>query len=227
MYFQLIFALDRVKVLAPQHPEWKDKEPFASLLKGDIRGALAGGERAMLEIVMGTHAGMTTAEFEQIVKDWIATAKHPRFKRPYTECVYQPMLELLAYLRATASRPSSFPAAASSSCGRGRKRSMAFRPNRWLAAASRRNSSSATASRAGPSAGGGLHRRQGGKARRHQRAHRPSAHRRVWQLGRRPADAGMDASRPRRRLMLLVHHDDAYANSPTEPIPRSARSPTR
>jgi hypothetical protein len=100
MYFQLLFALDRVKALAPQHPEWKGKEPFASLLKGDVKGALAGGERAMLEIVMTTHAGMTTAEFEQIVKDWLASAKHPRFKRPYTECVYKPMLELLAYLRA-------------------------------------------------------------------------------------------------------------------------------
>ncbi len=100
MYFQLLFALDRVKALAPQHPEWKTKEPFAALLKGDVKGALAGGERAMLEIVMATHAGMTTAEFEQTVKDWITTAKHPKFKRPYTECVYQPMLELLAYLRA-------------------------------------------------------------------------------------------------------------------------------
>jgi hypothetical protein len=100
MYFQLLFALDRVKALAPQHPEWKTKEPFASLLKGDLKAALAGGERAMLEIIIVTHAGMTTAEFEQIVKDWIATAKHPKFKRPYTECVYQPMIELLAYLRA-------------------------------------------------------------------------------------------------------------------------------
>jgi phosphoglycolate phosphatase-like HAD superfamily hydrolase len=100
LYFQLLFALDRVKALAPQHPEWKTKEPFASLLKGDVKGALAGGERAMVEIIMVTHAGMTTAEFEQIVKDWIVTAKHPKFKRPYTECVYQPMVELLAYLRA-------------------------------------------------------------------------------------------------------------------------------
>jgi phosphoglycolate phosphatase-like HAD superfamily hydrolase len=100
MYFQFLFALDRVKALAPQHPEWKTKEPFASLLKGDVKGALAGGERAMLEIIIVTHAGMTTAEFEQIVKEWIATAKHPKFKRPYTECVYQPMIELLAYLRA-------------------------------------------------------------------------------------------------------------------------------
>src|SRR6266481_5303260 len=71
MYFQLLFALDRVKALAPQHPEWKTKEPFASLLKGDLKGALTGGEHALLEIIMATHAGMTTAEFEQIVKDWI------------------------------------------------------------------------------------------------------------------------------------------------------------
>lgn len=99
MYSQLFFALDRVKELAPQHPEWKTKEPFASLLKGDVKGALAGGEHAILEIVMATHAGMTTEEFEAIVTKWNAAAKHPRFKRPFTECVYQPMLELLAYLR--------------------------------------------------------------------------------------------------------------------------------
>jgi hypothetical protein len=100
MYFQLFFALDRVKTLAPQHPEWKTKEPFASLLKGDVKGALAGGEHAILEIIVATHAGMTTAEFEKIVTDWIATAQHPKFKRPFSECVYQPMIELLAYLRA-------------------------------------------------------------------------------------------------------------------------------
>ena len=100
MYFQLIFALDRVKALAPQHPEWKTQEPFASLLKGDLKAALAGGERAMLEIVMATHAGMTTNEFEQIVKEWAATARHPKTGRLYTEMVYQPMLELLDYLRA-------------------------------------------------------------------------------------------------------------------------------
>jgi hypothetical protein len=100
MYFQLLFALDRVKALAPQHPEWKEKEPFASLLNGDVKGALAGGEAAIGQIVMTTHAGMTTEEFDQIVNEWIATAKHPITRRPYTEMVYQPMLELLAYLRA-------------------------------------------------------------------------------------------------------------------------------
>ena len=100
IYFQLAFALDRVRALAPMHPEWKDKEPFASLLKGDLKGALAGGEAAIFEIVTVTHSGMTTVEFEQIVHDWISTAKHPVTKRLYSEMVYQPMLELLAYLRA-------------------------------------------------------------------------------------------------------------------------------
>ena len=97
---QLYFALDRVKALAPRHPEWKTKEPFASLLKGDLKTALAGGDKAILELFMATHTGMTTVEFEQIVKDWIATAKHPKTGKRFTEMVYQPMLELLAYLRA-------------------------------------------------------------------------------------------------------------------------------
>jgi len=101
MYFQLAFALDRVKALAPQHPEWKEKEPFASLLKGDLKGVLAGGEKALVEIVMATHAGMTTEEFEKTVREWIATAKHPRTGRRYNEMTYQPMVELLRYLRAS------------------------------------------------------------------------------------------------------------------------------
>jgi haloacid dehalogenase-like hydrolase len=100
MYFQFAFALDRVKALAPQHPEWKDQEPFKSLLAGDLKGVFAAGEPAIVQLMMVSHAGMTTTEFAQIVKDWIATAKHPRFNRPYTECIYQPMVELLAYMRA-------------------------------------------------------------------------------------------------------------------------------
>lgn len=100
LYFQFLFALDRVKALAPEHPEWKDKEPFASLLKGETKAALAGGEKAVLEIVMATHAGITTEEFEGVVRDWLATARHPTTRRPYTQMVYQPMLEVLSYLRA-------------------------------------------------------------------------------------------------------------------------------
>ncbi len=97
---QLYFAIDRVKELAPQHPEWNDKEPFASILKGNLKTAAAGGERAIVELMMATHTGNTTEEFEQIVKNWIATAKHPKTGKLYTEMVYQPMLELLTYLRA-------------------------------------------------------------------------------------------------------------------------------
>lgn len=100
MYFQFLFACDRVKALAPQHPEWKETEPFASLLRGDANAALAGGEKAIADIVMATHADMTTEEFEIIVREWIASARHPVSGRPYTEMVYQPMLDLLEYLRA-------------------------------------------------------------------------------------------------------------------------------
>lgn len=100
MYFQAFFVFDRVKALAPQHPEWPDKEPFASILKGDLKTALAGGEHAVAALLGATHAGMTTEEFEKIVTDWIATAKHPKTGKPFTEMVFQPMLELLIYLRA-------------------------------------------------------------------------------------------------------------------------------
>jgi phosphoglycolate phosphatase-like HAD superfamily hydrolase len=100
LYFQAIFIFDRIKALAPQHPEWKEKEPFSSVLKGDTKAALAGGEHALLEMAMATHAGMTTEEFEKSVTDWLATARHPQTGKLYTEMVYQPMLELLQYLRA-------------------------------------------------------------------------------------------------------------------------------
>lgn len=99
MYFQAFFIFDRIKQLAPQNPEWKTQEPFASVLKGDVKSALAGGEHALIEMAMATHAGMTTGEFKKIVTDWIATAKHPKTGRLFTEMVYQPMIELLAYLR--------------------------------------------------------------------------------------------------------------------------------
>lgn len=99
-YSQIFFAFDRIKTLAPQHPEWKEKEPFASVLKGDMKGVAASGEKGLLEIVAATHVGMSTEEFEKIVEDWITTAKHPKTGKLYTEMVYQPMLELLAYLRA-------------------------------------------------------------------------------------------------------------------------------
>src|SRR5262245_34065584 len=100
IFFQALFAFDRMRQLAPQHPEWKTREPFASVLRGDEKSALAGGMHALVEMTMAAHAGTTTEEFATIVRDWIATARHPKTGKLYTEMVYQPMLELLAYLRA-------------------------------------------------------------------------------------------------------------------------------
>jgi phosphoserine phosphatase len=100
IYIQLAFALDRIKALAPQHPGWKEEQPFKAVLDNDMKALGAAGEKGLVELVMASHAGMSTAEFEKIVTDWFETAKHPRFKRRYTELAYQPMLEVLEYLRA-------------------------------------------------------------------------------------------------------------------------------
>jgi phosphoglycolate phosphatase-like HAD superfamily hydrolase len=99
-YFQLAFVLDRMKVLALQHPEWKDNLLYSAVLRDDLKAVAAAGERGLLELAMITHAGMTTEEFSKIVEDWITNARHPKFNRCYTEVIFQPMLELLAYLRA-------------------------------------------------------------------------------------------------------------------------------
>jgi phosphoserine phosphatase len=100
MYTQILFAFERVKKLAPQHPEWKTKQPFKALLAGDMKTVGASGAKGVMEILMATHSGMTAEEFEQEASNWLATAKHPKFDRLYSECIYQPQLELLAYLRA-------------------------------------------------------------------------------------------------------------------------------
>jgi phosphoglycolate phosphatase-like HAD superfamily hydrolase len=100
LYFQFAFALDQIKVLAPQHPEWKNEQPFKALLEGDMNTALAGGEKALFEIVMATHSGITTEEFDNTVIDWMTTATHPKTGKHYNEMIFQPMLELLSYLRA-------------------------------------------------------------------------------------------------------------------------------
>ncbi|HEY2895447.1 MAG TPA: HAD family hydrolase [Pirellulales bacterium] len=98
-YVQALFLIDRVRALANEHPEWKTKQPYEALLKNDMKAAVSGGEQGIADIISATHAGMTTDQFERIVTDWLATARHPRFKRPFTACVYQPMLELLTHLR--------------------------------------------------------------------------------------------------------------------------------
>lgn len=100
LYFQAIFAIDRVRAMAPQHPEWKTREPFASILKGDVQGALSGGVPAVMELIMATHADMTADEFVEVASNWMETARHPTTGMKYNEMVFQPMLELLDYLRA-------------------------------------------------------------------------------------------------------------------------------
>jgi phosphoglycolate phosphatase-like HAD superfamily hydrolase len=100
MYVQMVFAFDRVKALVPQHPEWKEKQPFKAALEGDMKTLLASGEEGLIELMVATHTGMTTDEFAEIVKKWLATAKNPKTKRLYTEMVFQPMIELMAYMRA-------------------------------------------------------------------------------------------------------------------------------
>jgi phosphoglycolate phosphatase-like HAD superfamily hydrolase len=99
-YNQAAFAFDRIKAMAPQHPEWKTTQPFKAVLDKDVKALAASGEKGLLQIIAATHTGMTVEEFSRIVLDWTATARHPRFNRPYTQMIYQPMLELLAYLRA-------------------------------------------------------------------------------------------------------------------------------
>ncbi|MGV7213509.1 HAD family hydrolase [Bradyrhizobium sp. UFLA05-112] len=99
VYFQLAFALDRIKAMMPQHPEWKDMQPFKAAIEDDAKGLEAAGEKGLLEIVAVSHAEMTTDAFSGTVADWLATARHPRFNQPYDKLVYQPQLELLAYLR--------------------------------------------------------------------------------------------------------------------------------
>lgn len=99
-YVQLLFALDQVRRMTPEHPDWKERDPFKAILAGDMKDAIAGGNKALLEVLAATHAGMTTEQFADDVMHWLATAHHPTLRRPYNRCVYQPMIELLAYLRA-------------------------------------------------------------------------------------------------------------------------------
>ena len=198
MYFQLLFAIDRVKALASQHPEWKTTQPFQAVLEGDMKALAAAGEKGLVELVMATHAGMTTEEFEKIVTDWVASAKHPIAKRPYTDLVYQPMLELLNYLRA-----NEFKTYIVSGGGIEFMRPWVERVYGIPARASRGQQHQAEVPDGGGQAGSGsagggrFHRRQGRQARRHPEIHRAPADRRFRKFRRRPADAPMDDSRRR------------------------------
>jgi phosphoglycolate phosphatase-like HAD superfamily hydrolase len=198
MYFQAFYIFDRIKQLAPQHPEWKDKEPFASVLKGDLKAALAGGEKALLEMTMATHAGMTTEEFDKSVGDWLATAKHPTTGKPYTQMVYQPMLELLAHLRANGFKTfivsgggidflrvfaeKSYGVPPEQVVGSSIKAKYELRDGKPVIVKTSRTQ---------------LHRRQVRQTRRHPPAHRPPPDFRRRKFRRRFPNARMDHRRPR------------------------------
>jgi hypothetical protein len=147
IYTQLAFALDRLKAMAPLHPEWKETQPFKAALEGDMKTLGVLGDHGTAELVMATHADMTSEEFQKIVTDWFATARDARFRRPYTELSYQPMIELLTYLRANGFKTFIVSGAALSSCGRGPSGSMVCRRSRSWARRSRPSSRCATAGR--------------------------------------------------------------------------------
>ena len=223
MPVQLYFALDRVKALAPQHPEWKDKEPFASLLKGDVKTALAGGDRAVLDLMMATHAGMTAGEFEQIVKDWIATAKHPTTGRLYTDMVYQPMLEVLSYLRANGFKTFIVSGGGIEFMRPWTERVYGIPPEQVVGSSVKtkfemRDGKPVLVAAAGAE----LQRRQSRQARRHPRARRPPADRRVRELRGRSADAGVHAGRKRGAVRAARPARRRGARVRLRPGPRAA-----
>ena len=201
-YIQAIFALDQVKALAARHPDWKVLEPFKYVLE-DNRDALAAmGEKGMLEIITATHSGLTTEEFRQVVLDWLATARHPRFKRPYTDLVFQPMLELLAFLRANQFKTFIVSGGGVEFMRAWTDRAYGIPPEQVVGSSGAHQIRAAGARQARPDKGtqGRVHRRWTGQGRGHQPLHRAASHLRLRQFRRRSADAGMDGGRCRRTL---------------------------
>ena len=193
MYTQLAFVLDRVKALAPMHPEWQDTQPFKAVLEGDMKTLAAAGEHGMAELAMATHAGMTTEEFQKIVTDWFATARHPRWKRPYTELSYQPMIELLAYLRANGFKTYIVSGGGVEFMRPWTERVYGVPPEQVVGSSIKTKFQMRDGQAGAFSFGGGeFHRRRSRQAGRHQRVRRPPPDRGVRQLRWRSANAAMD-----------------------------------
>ncbi len=201
VYFQFAFAIDRVKAQAAQHPEWKDREPFKSVLAGDMAGLASTGQKGLLEIVAATHAGQTTDDFRKTVEDWIATARHPRFNRPYVELVYQPMLELLAFLRANQFRTFIVSGGGVEFMRPWTEKTYGIPPEQVVGSSGvvkfeLRDGKTVLIKE--PQ--GRIHRRRSWQAGWHQPLHRPPAGAGLRQLRRRPADAAVYRRRHRRAL---------------------------
>ena len=200
MYFQGMFVNDRIKALAADNPDWASTMPFKAVLDGDMAALGAAGEKGLVELLAATHAGMTNEEFEAIVKDWIATARHPRFDRPYTDLVFQPMLEVLDYLRA-----NDFQTWIVSGGGIDFMRPWTepvYGIPPWQVIGSQIEVDLQRQGRPAalrPRARGLLRRRQGGQAGRHPPPHRPRAGDRLRQLRRRLPDARVRHRRRRPR----------------------------
>ena len=202
MYVQGLFLIDRVKALAPQHPEWKTKEPFASLLKGDMEGVAEAGEKGLMEMLAATHTGMTTEEFSKTVSDWIATARHPKTGKLYTEMVYQPMLELLAYLRANGFKTFIVSGGGIEFMRPWTERVYGIPPEQVIGSSVKlkfemRDSKPVLIKLSAIDLVDDER-----QARRHPGSHRSSPHRRVRQLRRRPANAAMGHCRQRTALRI-------------------------
>ena len=192
MYNQFVFAIDEVKAKANEHPEWKDKEPFKSVLAGDMKAVGAMGEKGTLEIVAATHSGMTTDQFNDTVKQWLETAKHPRFKVPYTDLVYQPMLELLAYLRANGFKTFIVSGGGVEFMRNFAEKSYGIPPEQVIGSSGQTEYQVWDAeSDPGEAAQGLVRRRWARQTGGHQHLHRTSADLRLRQLRRRQGDAGM------------------------------------
>ena len=140
IYVQIAFTIDRIKILAPQNPQWKTQQPFKAVLENDIQAIKAGGQKSLFELIAATHAGMSTEAFQAIVSEWLKTARHPITNRPYTEMIYQPMIELLAYLKTMGIPTTSCLVAVPSLCDHGPRRPMAFHRSGLLVAPSNPNS---------------------------------------------------------------------------------------
>ncbi len=186
MYVQFAFILDRVKALAPQNPGWKTKQPFKAVLDGDMKALAASGEKGLVELMAVTHAGMTVDEFAKIVTDWLATARDPRFKKPYTELVYQPMLEVLAYLRANGFKTFIVSGGGIEFMRPWTEKVYGIPPEQVVGSSIKTKFEMRDGQpTAVPAAPDQFHRRQDRQAGRHQRAHRPPPDRGVRQLRRR------------------------------------------
>jgi phosphoglycolate phosphatase-like HAD superfamily hydrolase len=199
LYTQATFALARVHDLALEHPEWKQRDPFKAVLAND-RAALANFSESDWEIILAaTHAGMTTEAFQQLVKQWLATARDPRFHQPYTVLVYQPMLEVMDYLRANGFK-TYIVTGGGQEFVRVYSQSVYGIPPEQVVGSSILTKYEYQDGGTDARAESVLHRRQCGKARRDQPVYRQAALRGVWQLDRRPADAGVDPSGRRRTV---------------------------